>query len=89
MEYNYAFIKDQRVINVLVFGEPNNTELIDQVKESLGADLAISLSDYPVTEHGLPAMYWSYVNSTFEPPTEEYLISIGVLSPTPEIPPII
>lgn len=85
-EYIYAFIKNNRVINVLVFNELDNQELIEQVKISLNADEAVSLYNYPVNDIGIPSMYWSYTNSTFEPPTEEYLISIGVLNP-PIIPP--
>lgn len=85
-EYIYAFIKNNRVINVLVFNELDNQELIEQVKISLNADEAVSLYNYPVNDIGIPSMYWSYTNSIFEPPTEEYLISIGVLNP-PIIPP--
>lgn len=84
-EYIYAFIKNNRVINVLVFNELDNQELIEQVKISLNADEAVSLYNYPVNDIGIPSMYWSYTNSKFEPPTEEYLISIGVIN-TPSIP---
>ena len=79
MEQHYAFIKDNRVVNIAVFAEQDE-ELADSVAQSQGYDDAIWVGE------NSPIMFSSWDGSTFIPPTTEYLESIGILiPPIPEI----
>jgi hypothetical protein len=73
MEKYYAFIKNNRVENTLVFASQNE-ELADRIAQEQGYDDAVWVGvDAPVK--------WStYDGATFTPPTEEYLISIGIIN---------
>jgi hypothetical protein len=74
MEKHYAFIKDNRVANIAVFASQDE-ELADRVAQEQGYDDAVWFG----TE--VPIKYSSYDGTTFTPPTDEYLISIGLLEP--------
>ena len=74
MEKHYAFIKDGRVANVAVFAEENE-ELATSVMNDFDCDKFVWVGETP------PAKYSSYDGVTFAPPTNEYLISIGVMAP--------
>lgn len=82
MEQHYAFIKDNRVVNVAVFAEKNE-ELADAIASEQGYDDAIWVG----TDN--PGKYSYYDGTSFIPATEEYLISIGVSVPPIVIPPVI
>jgi hypothetical protein len=78
MEKHYAFIKDNRVVLCAVF-ESENTEVADLVKADNNFDSYIWLGDSNV-----PHLHSTYDGTTFTPPTDEYLISIGLLNPVVE-----
>ncbi len=75
MEQHYAFIKNNRVENVAVFASQDEA-LADRVAQEQGYDDAVWVGTT------IPQMWSTYNGSTFTPPTDEYLISIGVLAPT-------
>ena len=79
MEKHYAFIKDNRVVLVAVF-ESENTEVADLVKSDHNFDSYIWLSD-----SSIPHLHSTYDGTTFTPPTDEYLISIGIMNPPVEV----
>lgn len=78
MEKHYAFIKDNRVVNVAVFSSQND-ELANRIVAELNYDSAVWVAE------NKPVMWSSYNGIVFEEPTEEYLISIGILNPEPEV----
>lgn len=73
-ELHYAFIKDNRVVNVAVFASEDK-ELADRIVEEHGHDKAVWVGENP------PAKWSSYDGKKFTAPTPEYLVSIGVLPP--------
>ena len=75
MEQHYAFLKNNRVENIAVFASQDE-ELADRIAQEQGYDDAIWVgTDVPVK--------WStYDGTAFTLPTEEYLISIGIITPT-------
>jgi hypothetical protein len=77
MEKHYAFIKNNRVENILVFASQDE-ELADRVAQEQGYDDAVWVGE------NIPARWSTYNGSTFTPPTDEYLISIGILNSTPQ-----
>jgi hypothetical protein len=79
MEQHYAFIKNNRVMQVAVFASQDEA-LADAVAQEHGFDDAVWV------EETKPAMWSTYDGTTFTAPTEEYLISIGVLNPSVEEP---
>ena len=74
MEKHYAFIKDGRVENNLVFAEKDDA-LAQSICDEHGYDSFVWLD-----EATTPARWSTYNGKTFTPPTEEYLISIGMLN---------
>lgn len=74
MEQHYVFIKDNRVANIAVFASQDE-ELADAVAHEHGFDDAVWVGS------DIPAMFSSYDGTSFIPPTDEYLISIGILNP--------
>jgi len=74
MEEHYAFIKNNRVENIAVFASQDE-ELADLVAQEQGYDDAVWVGE------DKPVKYSSYDGTTFTDPTEEYLISIGVMEP--------
>jgi hypothetical protein len=79
MEQHYVFLKDNRVANVAVFASQDE-ELADRVAIENGYDDAVWV------EKNLPALHSTYDGTTFTPPTDEYLISIGIMNPPVEEP---
>jgi len=74
MEKHYGFIKNNRLVLVAVF-ESENIEVANLVKSDLNYDSYVWLGDKKP-----PILYSSYDGTTFTDPTDEYLISIGILS---------
>lgn len=74
MEQHYVFLKDNRVANIAVFGSQDE-ELADAVAVEQGFDDAVWVGET------IPAMWSTYDGTTFNPPTDEYLISIGIMNP--------
>jgi hypothetical protein len=77
MEQHYVFIKNNRVENVAVFASQDE-ELADRVAREQGYDDAIWVGET------IPSMWSTYDGTTFTKPTEEYLISIGIIDPVTE-----
>ena len=80
MEKHYTFIKNGVVENTLVFAERNDV-LAQTITDEQGYDSFIWLD-----EAATPARWSTYDGTTFTPPTTEYLISIGVITPMVEAP---
>lgn len=78
LEHPHAFIKDNRVINVAIFAE-HDAELIKKVAMDCGAFETVCCCDY----ESVPTIHSSWNGALFEPPTLEYLFSIGVCSELP------
>jgi len=76
MEQYYVFLKDNRVAQIAVFVSQDE-ELADAIAQEQGYDDAVWVGE------DKPAMFSSYDGTSFTPPTDEYLISIGILEPTP------
>jgi len=74
MEQHYAFIKNNRVENFAVFAEQDEA-LADSVAQVHGYDDAIWVGQ------SLPIKYSLWDGTDFIPPTDDYLISIGILPP--------
>lgn len=74
MEQHYVFLKDNRVANIGVFASQDET-LADAVAHEHGYDDAVWVGET------IPAMYSTYDGTSFTRPTDEYLTSIGILSP--------
>ncbi len=74
MEQHYVFLKDNRVANIAVFGSKDE-ELADRVAQEQGYDDAVWVGE------DRPVMWSTYDGTTFTPPTDEHLISIGVITP--------
>jgi len=79
MEQYYVFLKNNRVENIAVFGSKDE-ELADRVAHEQGFDDAVWVGE------DKPAMWSTYDGTTFTPPTDEYLISIGIMNPPVEEP---
>jgi hypothetical protein len=77
-ELHYAFIKDNIVKQIAVFASQDE-ELADAVAREHGYDDAVWVGETT------PAMWATYDGTTFTPPTNEYLISIGIMNPKPEV----
>jgi hypothetical protein len=73
-EQHYAFIKNGRVVNSVVFFSKNE-ELADRIAHEQGYDDAVWVGENP------PFKWSSYDGKVFTKPTNEYLIEIGVLLP--------
>ena len=79
MEQHYAFIKNNRVENIAVFVSQDEA-LADAVAIEHGFDDAVWVGSNP------PAMWSTYNGTEFTAPTDEYLISIGIMNPIIETP---
>ena len=77
MEQHYVFIKNNRVENVAVFASQDEA-LADRIAQEQGYDDAVWVGE------NIPALYSSYDGTTFTAPTDEYLISIGIMQPPVE-----
>jgi hypothetical protein len=80
MEQHYVFLKNNRVEQVAVFASQDET-LADAVAQEHGFDDAVWVGE------DKPAMWSTYDGTTFTPPTDEYLISIGIMNPPVEVEP--
>jgi hypothetical protein len=80
MEQHYVFLKDNRVANIAVFASQDEA-LADAVAQEHGFDDAVWVGET------IPAMWSTYNGTTFTPPTDEYLISIGIMNPVVEVEP--
>ena len=78
MEKHYAFIKNNIVQQVAVFASQDE-ELADAVAHEHGFDDAVWVGENP------PAMWSTYDGTSFTPPTQEYLISIGIMNAVVEV----
>lgn len=74
MEQHYVFIKNNRVENIAVFASQDE-ELADRIAQEQGCDDAIWVGET------IPSMWSTYDGTTFTDPTDEYLISIGIMEP--------
>ena len=77
MEKYYVFLKNNRVAQVAVFASQDEA-LADAVAHEHGFDDAVWVGE------DKPAMWSTYDGTTFTPPTDEYLISIGIMNPVVE-----
>lgn len=73
MEQHYVFLKNNRVENIAVFANKDES-LADLVAQEHGFDDAVWVGE------NIPAMWSIYDGQSFIPPTSEYLISIGVMN---------
>ena len=71
MEQHYAFLKNNRVINIAVFALQNEA-LADAVAIEQGFDDAVWVGET------IPAMWSTYDNGVFTAPTLDYLYEIGI-----------
>jgi hypothetical protein len=74
MEQHYVFLKDNRVAQVAVFASQDEA-LADAVAQEQGFDDAVWVGE------NKPVMWSTYDGTSFTLPTEEYLISIGIMNP--------
>jgi hypothetical protein len=81
MEQYYVFLKNNRVANIAVFASQDEA-LADAVAHEHGFDDAVWVGT------NTPGMWSTYDGTTFTPPTDEYLISIGIMNPPVEETPI-
>jgi hypothetical protein len=79
MEQHYVFLKNNRVANVAVFASQDE-ELADRVAIENGYEDAVWVGE------NIPAMHSTYDGTLFTLPTDEYLISIGIMNPVVEEP---
>ena len=79
MEQHYVFLKDNRVANIAVFASQDEA-LADAVAQEHGFDDAVWVGE------DKPVMWSTYDGTTFTSPTDEYLISIGIMNPPVEEP---
>ena len=77
MEKTYAFIKNGIVENILVFANQDD-QLAETIKTEQGYDSFVYIGE--ATD---PIRWSTYDGQNFTAPTDEYLISIGVMEPTP------
>jgi len=80
MEQHYVFLKNNRVEQVAVFASQDEA-LADAVAIEQGFDDAVWVGT------DAPAMWSTYDGTAFTPPTDEYLISIGIMNPPVEVEP--
>lgn len=76
-EKYYVFLKDNRVVNIALFASQDE-ELADRIAQEQGCDDAVWVGEEKVP------MWSTYNGTTFTRPTDEYLISIGIMTPVEE-----
>jgi hypothetical protein len=74
MEQHYVFLKNNRVEQVAVFASQDEA-LADAVAQEHGYNDAVWVGT------DAPTMWSTYDGTSFTPPTQEYLISIGIMNP--------
>ena len=77
MEQHYVFLKNNRVEQIAVFASQDEA-LADAVAVEHGYDDAVWVGTTA------PAMWSTYDGTGFTAPTNEYLISIGIMNPVIE-----
>lgn len=77
MELHYAFLKNNRVANIAVFASQDEA-LADAVAIEHGYDDAVWVGT------DVPPMWATYDGTGFTSPTDEYLISIGIMNEVTE-----
>jgi hypothetical protein len=78
MEQHYVFLKNNRVEQVAVFASQDEA-LADAVAQEHGYNDAVWVGT------DAPTMWSTYDGTSFTPPTQEYLISIGIMNPVIEV----
>jgi hypothetical protein len=73
MEQYYVFLKNNRVENIAVFGSKDEA-LANAVLYEQGFENAVWVGK------DKPVMWSTYDGTTFTAPTDEYLISIGIMN---------
>lgn len=73
MEKHYAFLKNNRVVNIAVFAAQDE-ELADRVAQEQGYDDAVWVNENP------PALYSTWDGVVFTPPTLDDLYTMGIVS---------
>lgn len=75
-EKHFVYLKDNRVEQIAVFASQDE-ELADRIAQEQGYDDALWIG-----ENTPPARWSTYDPTTgeFTPPTDEYLISIGIMN---------
>ena len=73
MEKYYVFLKHNRVEQIALFASQDEV-LADAVAHEHGFDDAVWVGE------DKPVMWSTYDGTTFTPPTDEYLISIGIMN---------
>ena len=73
MEQHYVFLKDNRVENIAVFATQDEA-LADAVAREHGYDDSVWVGE------NKPLMHSTYDGATFTDPTDEYLISAGLMA---------
>lgn len=73
MEQHYVFLKNNRVENIAVFSSQDE-QLADAVAREHGFDDAVWVGE------NKPVKWSTYDGVTFTPPTDDYLISIGIIN---------
>ena len=74
MEQYYVFIKNNIVKQIALFASQDET-LADTIAREQGYDDAVWVGE------NKPEIWSTYDGVSFTPPTDEYLISIGVMNP--------
>jgi hypothetical protein len=77
----YALIKDNHAYDIVVFAERND-EFANQIAEEKGYEKAVWCDDVA------PTRYSSYDGENFIPPTNEFLVQVGVFDPSVLLPPL-
>jgi hypothetical protein len=75
MEKTYAFIKNDVVENVLVFAAKDD-KLAKLITDEKNYDSFVYIG-----EEDDPIRWSTYDGKSFTPPTQDYLVSIGVVNP--------
>lgn len=73
-ELYYAFIKDNRVVNVAVFSEKND-ELAKLIVDEQGHDVFVCCNETAPTKFSL------YDGKKFTAPSHDDLVSLGIVTP--------
>jgi hypothetical protein len=79
MEQHYVFLKNNVVEQIAVFASQDE-ELADRIAQENGFDDAVWVGEEKVP------MWSTYNGTSFTRPTDEYLISIGIMNPFIEPP---
>lgn len=80
----HAFIKNGHIDDIFVFDEDkHNDSFISEIANTIGADQGVCLCNYFDRTGIEPQKYWLWDGAEFTAPTQEYLLSIGVIEEMP------